>query len=368
MRVLRCRNSRHYRTLIFVMTLPFRLICSAALLFVASAASAANVVPGLEVVALKGSSTVFKGITDGRGRFETGPLEPGIYTIEVRIAKGMPPTSARYFLALAGAKPLGNAMIRPGVALAIGAQVRTSAGIRGQVSARGVVYVPAPSSSPASGNRSAATANVPTPAANAIALRTSAPGPSPGPVASNRPATANPPVASARTRTGARTGAVASPTAISTVVSPQAAVAARPIGNQPKIINGRPSPAPAGSRATIANASAPASNAIALRTPTPGPSTGPVARLAPLNRPASANPPVAFARTQAVARTIPAPPVKYPPKIIDGRRYFWVPIAPGSNLGRWMPESVSRPAINAPRSSNARAPQASPRPSPTPHR
>ena len=357
------------------MTLYFRLLCCAALLFAVAAASAANVVPGLEIVALKGSATVFRGVTDGRGRFETGPLEPGIYTIEVRISKTAPPTSARYFLAIAGAKPLGDAMIRPGVALAIGAQVRTSAGIRGQVSARGVVYVPAPSSSPASGNRSAVTANV-------APQRT----PAPGPNVLNRPATANPPVVSARTQAAARTVAAPPPAAMSTVASPQAAVAKRPAGNPPKINNGRPSPTPAASRASIANVSAPAPNATALRTPTPAPSTGPVARLATSSRPVTGNPPAASARTQAVARTVPAPsptalatvtnpesalvrrPAGYQPRIINGRRYFWMPSAPGGNWGRWMPESVSRPAINATRSSNASAPQASPRPSPTPHR
>ncbi len=100
-------------------------------------------VPGLEVVALKGSAVVFRGVTDAKGRFQTGPLEPGVYTIEVRTVPNTPPTSARFFLALAGAKPLGDATFRPGVAVAMNASVRNPAGIRGQVSARGgLVYVP----------------------------------------------------------------------------------------------------------------------------------------------------------------------------------------------------------------------------------
>ena len=351
------------------MTLYFRLLCCATLLFVVSAASAVNNgVPGLEVVAMQGSSTVFRGITDGSGRFQSGPLAPGNYTIEVRIAKGMPPSSARYFLALAGARPLGDAMIRPGVALAIGAQVRTSAGIRGQVSARGVVYVPAPAPAPTS-NRATRTANVPAPAANAVALRT---------------ATANLPVASARTQPVARTVPGPPPAAISKVPNPRAPVAQPPVGSQPKIINARPTPTPAAGRATIANVSAPAPNATALRTPIPRPGTGPVAPLATSRRPVATNPPVAFVRTQTAARTVPAasptPPVTvsnpesvlvrrpagYLPRIINGRRYFWVPSEPGSNFGRWTPESVSRPAITAPSSNNAPATQASPRPSPTP--
>ena len=40
-------------------------------------------------------------------------------------------------------------------------------------------------------------------------------------------------------------------------------------------------------------------------------------------------------------------PASSQPKIINGRRYFWVPTSAGSNLGRWMPESVARPVRSA---------------------
>ncbi len=123
-----------------------RLISGAAILLAASVASAANPVPGLEVLTKKGNAVVFRGVTNTKGRFETGPLEPGVYTVEVRTMPNTPPSSARFFLALAGAKPVGEATIRPGVAVAMEAMVRNPAGIRGQVTARGgIVYVPRPS-------------------------------------------------------------------------------------------------------------------------------------------------------------------------------------------------------------------------------
>ncbi len=127
------------------MTPFFRRLCYATFILAASSAPAANSVPGIEVVTMQGASVVHRAITDGKGRFETGPLAPGVYRVEVRTMPNTPPTAARFFLALAGAKPLGDATIRPGVALAMDAMVRNPNGIRGQVTARGgIVYVPKP--------------------------------------------------------------------------------------------------------------------------------------------------------------------------------------------------------------------------------
>lgn len=253
-------------------------VCCAAILLTASVVSAANVVPGLDIVVAKGSAVVFHGVTDGKGRFETGPLDPGVYTIEVRTAPNTPPSSARFFLSLGGAKPLGEATMRPGVALAMNATVRNPAGIRGQVSARGgIVYV-----------RSSALANAeprsnPSPPPNTSPLRpTSQFTPAPPPP-SNRPVAPNPSVASGGNQAAARALPASSPTAA--VVGPESPLVRRPPGYQPKIIN--------------------------------------------------------------------------------GRRYFWTPIAAGSNLGRWLPESVARPVGAEPAKTNPPPTKASPTPSRT---
>ncbi len=261
------------------MTVPFRFFIL--LLLTTHAAWAANFVRGQEVVALKGSSIVFRGFTDGQGRFATGPLEPGVYTVELRTPKGAPPTSARYFLALAGAKPLGDAVIRPGVALAMQAQVRRGTGIKGQVSARGgMVYVQPPSPTPAV-SRNIGMVTPPVPLAQAT-------------------------------------------------------------------------PAPR----------------IPLRRPSPTPAPSPVVRLAAAKLPAVPNAPAPRVNNPTPPRLVPAnspaplpTPATYPPRIINGQRYFWTPIAPGSKLGRWISETVSAPpAAAAPSPARtSSSPQAKPR-------
>lgn len=232
------------------MTSHFFRIFSVVFLLAVSTAWAAKSVPGIEVVVLNGSTIVFRGVTDGRGRFETGPLPPGIYTVEVRTMPNTPPTSARFFLSLAGAKPLGEATMRPGVALAMNASVRNPAGMKGQVTARGgIVYIPArgtaQNNNPGSAPTSPTSVNPPRP-------RTA---PTPPGARSMGPLVANTPVASS-----AKPGTAPAPSAGAT--GPNSPLVRRPAGYQPKIIN--------------------------------------------------------------------------------GRRHFWRPITSGSNLGRWLPESVAR--------------------------
>lgn len=83
-----------------------RTLC-AAILLTASVASASNVAPNIEVTVKQASRTLFKGITDASGRFFTTPLEPGVYTFELRRPKTALP--AQYFLLLSGAKPVSPA-------------------------------------------------------------------------------------------------------------------------------------------------------------------------------------------------------------------------------------------------------------------
>ncbi|MEP6809460.1 MAG: hypothetical protein ABI992_04400 [Chthoniobacterales bacterium] len=227
-------------------------ICFASFLACAPLAAALDGVPGLDVVAMRGSAIASKVVTDEKGRFQTGPLEPGVYTIEVRTVANTPPTSGRYFLALVGGRPLGDARIRSGVALAMEVQVRNSAGIKGQVTARGFIYVPRRSTTATTGN------------------------------------------------------------AVSTMPS----LPSKPAG-------------------TVPHASASARPANATRN---------AALPAPVGN-ASAAQPVSVNNANFVVVPRPA---NVQPRIINGRRYLWVPTVPGSNFGRWLPENVSRPVSNAP--------------------
>jgi hypothetical protein len=87
-------------------------------------------------------------------------------------------TPARYFLALSGAKPISEPMMGRDVALSMDARVRSTRAVRGQVTARRVIIVPAPT---ASASPSPAAAS---PSANRVA----APRPTPTPaVAASRP-------------------------------------------------------------------------------------------------------------------------------------------------------------------------------------
>jgi hypothetical protein len=100
-----------------------------------------NVAANLEVTVVSGDTTVYKGYTDGTGRFETTPLEPGIYIFQLRIPRTMI-TPCRYTLVLGGARPLGDALVGAGVALGMNAQVRRPGPVRGQVTGRRVILVP----------------------------------------------------------------------------------------------------------------------------------------------------------------------------------------------------------------------------------
>ena len=253
------------------MNMALRLMVCAALLLPASRASAANGVPGLEVVASNGSAKVFQGLTDGSGRFSTGPLPPGMYKFEVRVPKTFI-TPARYFLALSGARPLGEPMMSRGVAVAMDAQVRRVGEVRGQVTARPVMIVPAANSAPAATTTVPRTAPSPAPAPAAMPTRSAVPVPGPRPMgilaeqqrlpAATAPAVAKPAV----TTTTARAATTASPRPMQTA-APQ-------------------------------------------------------------------------------------------PMLIDGKLHVWVPSAPGSLSGRWVPQTA--PATAAPRatSSTTTAPRA----------
>src|SRR5687768_10436105 len=96
-------------------------IVSATFLLLCSSSFASNTAPNVQVVVKKGFSTVFKGITDGTGKFSTPALEPGPYRFELRAPKTVTP--ARYFLSLAGARPIGQTMTNPGGDLVMEAEV-----------------------------------------------------------------------------------------------------------------------------------------------------------------------------------------------------------------------------------------------------
>ncbi len=223
-----------------------RCVCLAAFVSAGATAFASSAAPGVEVVVKAGRASVFQGLTDASGRFVTAPLEPGIYTFEVRIPKNVV-TPARYFLALSGAKPMGEALMKPGVPLLMQAQVRRLTSVRGQVTARRVIIVPA------TGTTTTST-------------------------------------------TGANAGS-----ATSTATTTAARTTTRPVSQE-------------------AAAPAPTSEGVASR------------------------------------------PVGYQARMINGRRHYWVPIAPGSTLGRWMPDRVH--GSRATTTTAAPAQPSTPRPSP----
>jgi hypothetical protein len=275
-----------------------RCACTAAFLVSASAACASSAAPGMQVVVKAGRATVFDGITDGTGRFVTAPLEPGVYTFEVRIPKNVVPPPARYFLALSGAKPVGDPMMKKGVPLMMGAEVRRPTSVRGQVTARRVTIVPAATTT------AAATPAVTAPATSAV-----------------RP-----------TYPGATIGLRSPPAAVTTAPS-------------------RTSATPAAARPAAARATA-----------QPAPM---------MRRAATTTQPVA-APTQSTTGGLAVKPPTNEPRMINGRLHAWVPIAPGSTLGRWVPERAERSSTATPRpAATGRAmssPQSTPKPSPTPRR
>ena len=281
--------------------LPRSIVCAALLLLGASTAVASSVAPNVQVNVKQGRTTVFTAITDARGRFTTMPIEPGIYTFELRALRTAPP--AQYFLLLAGAKPVSAAMADQKAVLMMDAQVRRPRSVTGQVTARRLRIVAPPSASPAPELGPAparATTAVAAPATSTVAVP---------------PARATTP---ARASTGAR---VAVPVRARST-APTSQVSARP---------------------------ATASDVVTRSIPTQPTPTRP-----PVTRPPVARPVAPTASTPAAARSVPARPAAARPiapaasaptarpvntrtRIINGKPHIWVPVAPGSTLGRWVP-------------------------------
>ena len=298
--------------------------------------------PGLEVIVTSDRSVVFEGITDAEGRFATTPLPPGIYTFEVRVPKTIG-TESRYFLALSGAKPITQPLMRRDVAIMMDAQVRSVRSVRGQVTARHVTILTPPASAAPGANPAAA------PVANRriAAPRVTAASPAPvarAPAAATTPAGAAPSAYQQRVingrlhvwqplapgsrlgrwvpeqpvRVGPAAATVPSPRVAPTVTPSRAATASPAVAAQRRIINGKWHVwQPAG----------------------PGSTAGAWVPEQPANVRASA--PSSVSRTYAPAA---------PRRIIDGKWHVWQPTAPGSTAGRWVPEqpggarAVAQPA------------------------
>lgn len=211
------------------MIFTFRSTVCAALLVAASTAFGSSAAPNVQVTVKQGKTELFKGITDGSGRFTTLPLDPGIYRFELRALKTAPP--AQYFLLLSGAKPVTTAMADKKAVLMMDAQVRRPRSVTGQVTARRIRII------------------APTP--------------------------------------------------------PTAPDQLAPVG-------------PASRQTAVARPPAPPARALASDV---------------ISRPAAT--PRAAA---APATTTSPPPVAYQRRMINGRPHIWVPSAPGSTLGRWVPE------------------------------
>ena len=224
------------------MTKLSRSIVCAVLLCGVSTAPAASVAPNVQVNVKQGRTKLFTGVTDGSGRFTTVPLEPGIYTFELRALKTAPP--AQYFLLLSGAKPVSTAMADKKAVLMMDAQVRTPRSVTGQVTAR-------------------------------------------------------------RLRIATPEGAAAAPAGIAA-----------------------PASAAAPTRTATATAAAPARTAVSVQPAT----SGRVATQPQMAMPRQAAPSAAASATGLAPR-----PVGYRTKMINGRPHIWMPIAPGSTLGRWVP-------------------------------
>ena len=254
----------------------------------------------MQVVVKSGRTTVFEGITDATGRFVTPPLEPGVYSFEVRIPKGFVST-ARYFLALSGAKPLGEAMTGPRVPLMMSAEVRRPTSVRGQVTGR----------------------------RGAIATATT----------------------TAQTAGATPTSGTTAPTAPRTTTT---TTASRPVPS-----SGRSS---IGLRSAPLATTTPVQRAIAPRTTSATPVRGAFNPTRPPEAPTTGAAPG--------AQGLSARPAGFQPRIIDGRRHYWVPIAPGSTIGRWVPERSARAAATAAPATPVQrtAPRATPTPTPSPRR
>ena len=314
-----------------------RCACLAAVLLAATRAFASSAAPGVQVVVKAGRATVFEAVTDATGRFVTAPLEPGLYSFEVRIPKNVV-TPARYFLALSGAKPVGEAMMMPGVPLMMQAQVRRPVSVRGQVTARRVVIVPAAGATTGTGT---AQGQSTTTTAGGVS-RVASPGYSvPAGRTPAAPTTFTRQPSSAAASIGVRT----TPRTVST--PPPRPLGSTPISRPPPITRATPAP-----------------TARPLMRNTPPPLVPAPRRTSTLARPATAQ--TAPAAPQPNAAGLSQRPANSQPRMINGRLHVWVPIAPGSTLGRWLPDRAERPRSTQAAAPATAAQPAKPKPSPSP--
>ena len=214
-------------------------LVGAVLLLLSPTAFASNPAPGVQVIVKNGSSTVFRGVTDGSGKFYTPPLAAGTYLFDVRGPKALAPN--RYFLALSGARPLGEAMTNTAGDLAMQAEVRDGKSVRGQVRAFRVLRNPLPMD-PAMASTSSASGvgfqNAPVPSGPSGYYAPSSQ------IATTRPVMTAPP---ASMQTAARPAAAAQTTARPVTTNqmpvntsaPAAPSAARPATPLPLMIGGK---------------------------------------------------------------------------------------------------------------------------------
>lgn len=286
------------------------LVC-AGLLVAASTALASSGAPNVQVNVKQGRTKIFTAITDGSGRFMTAPVEPGVYTFELRVLKTAPP--AQYFLILSGAKPVTQAMADKNAVLMMDAQVRTARSVTGQVTARRLRIVAPAATSPAAGQPTTTT-SAPAPAATPTAVLSRSQATAVGRTAA--PARVAVP---ARIVTRTRAGTLTPAPAASTTRAVAPATVTRPAVATPTQVS---APARAPARASASAVAPPMRNARPTRA---------VAR-ASSNAPSQPAPAAATPTSGLVPR-----PAGDGQKIINGKPHVWTPIAPGSTLGRWVP-------------------------------
>ncbi|MDQ6626714.1 MAG: carboxypeptidase regulatory-like domain-containing protein [Verrucomicrobiota bacterium] len=198
----------------------------------------------------------------------------------------------RYFLVLSGARPLGQTLTNAGGDLAMQAQVRRLTSIRGQVSASRIIVLPG----------------------------------------LNQP-------------TNATSAGAATPASLNNVrpVAMTAAADQRPSAVGAGTQGRSPSTATTSNSATSVGRSAAAA----------APSNTPRSAVAVAS--SSAHPTAASPTAPAASASTAATPVTGS-KIIGGKRYIWVPSAPGSKLGHWVPETPQPAVSNATKPAGAAAP------------
>ena len=326
----------------------------AALLLLNSTAFASHPAPGVQVIVKNGGTTVFRGVTDGSGKFYTPPLAPGTYLFDVRGPKVLAPN--RYFLALAGARPLGETMTNAAGDLAMQAEVRQGKSVRGQVRAFRVLRNPLPVD-PALASASSASGtgfqNAPVPT-----------GPSGYAAPSAQWAATN---SSAAMSNAARVQPTPRPLTTSTTAA-RVQSTSRPVATSTAVARVQPTPRPLTTSTTAARVQSNSrpvatSPAVARVQPTPRVATARSAtRTAAV--PPAARPPVT--RQMSTTAAVPAKPSVASsavplPLIIGGKRYIWMPTTAGSTVGRWVLDK-RQPSVGT------GAPVKRPIPTPTPSR